>query len=66
MTQKAYQLQGEERNEIERLVMRIKRADDKVHKPTTKPALAEQDVEWAEANRLPREFFEFFELQRVA
>ena len=65
MTLQPYRLHGEERDEIEALVLRIKRADDKVRQPAKKPAVPDADAAWAEANQLPRAFFEFFELQRV-
>lgn len=65
MTGKAQTLHGEERDEIEALVMRIKRADEKVRRPDQTAVVAEADVVWAEQNQLPREFFEFFELQRA-
>ncbi len=65
MIAKAQTLHGEERDEIEALVMRIKRADDKVRQPLKTAVVADEDVTWAAQNQLPREFFEFFELQRA-
>lgn len=65
MMPKAQTLHGEERDEIEALVMRIKRADDKVRMPLKTAVVADEDATWAEQNQLPREFFEFFELQRA-
>ena len=61
-------LTGPERDEIEALVLRIRRADEKVRKPVYQPTpmLSADDIAWADDQKLPREFFEFFELQRVA
>lgn len=67
MTGKPNPLIGPERDEIVELVSRIKRADEKLQRPMTeRKAVAEHDAKWAEDNQLPREFFEFFTLERVA
>jgi hypothetical protein len=58
-------LVGSDRDEISALVGRIKRADAARQAPLgTAPVVPEADLNWAAEMQLPREFFEFFELQR--
>ncbi len=63
----AQPLFGDEKDEITRLVTRLKTADARARE-SRKPlhVVTDEDVAWAEEAKLPREFFEYFELQRVA
>ncbi len=63
----AQPLVGAERDEIVDLVMRLKRADERTRTlETSKPQIAAADVQWAEDWQLPREVFDYFELEHAA
>ncbi|RYG60974.1 MAG: hypothetical protein EON60_05215 [Alphaproteobacteria bacterium] len=60
-------LVGAERDEIVDLVMRLKRADERTRSvEASRPQLQAADVEWAEDWQLPREVFDYFELEHAA
>lgn len=59
-------LTGTERDEITALVSRLRRADDArrdAHKAGVQQ-VQPADIAWAEEMNLPREFFDFFEIER--
>ncbi|PZP38906.1 MAG: hypothetical protein DI585_05940 [Pseudomonas fluorescens] len=63
-------LVGAERDEIAAMVMRLKRADERTRTSTqggaaTTPLPAE-NLKWAEDWKLPREVFDFFELEHAS
>ncbi len=61
------QLVGAERDEIAALVMRLKRADEKSRNlEASQPQVKAADIEWAEDWQLPREVFDYFELEHAA
>lgn len=60
-------LVGDERDEIANLVMRIKKADERARNlEASKPVIPAEDIQWAEDWKLPREVFEYFELDHAA
>lgn len=61
-------LVGAERDEITAMVMRLKRADERtrVSDANAQPQLQAADVKWAEDWQLPREVFDYFELEHAA
>jgi hypothetical protein len=64
----AQPLVGVERDEITAMVMRLKRADERTRRVESQPAVTVQaaDLQWAEDWQLPREVFDYFELERAA
>lgn len=61
-------LVGAERDEIAAMVMRLKRADERARRTEAPQANAIQavDLKWAEDWQLPREVFDYFELEHAA
>ncbi len=66
----AQPLVGAERDEISELVMRLKRADERVRRvealPDRRPAPTSGELKWAEDWKLPREVLDYFELEQAA
>ena len=61
-------LVGAERDEIAAMVMRLKRADERTRQVETAAYAPMQavDLKWAEDWQLPREVFDYFELEHAA
>ena len=61
-------LVGAERDEIAAMGMRLKRADERTRRVEAQPAVTIQasDLQWAEDWQLPREVFDYFELEHTA
>ncbi len=60
-------LVGTERDEIAAMVMRLKRADERSRNlEPSRPAVQAADLQWAEDWQLPREVFDYFELEHAA
>ena len=61
-------LVGPERDEIAALVMRLKKADERTRSftQTDQPKVQQVDLKWAEDWQLPREVFDYFELEHAA
>ena len=57
---------GTDRDEIAQMVGRIKAAADRVaaKSVSAEQMVAVEDLDWAASQQLPREFFQFFEIQR--
>ena len=63
----AQPLVGAERDEIAAMVMRLKRADEKSRRmEASQPEVKAADIQWAEDWQLPREVFDYFELEHAA
>jgi hypothetical protein len=65
---RARPLQGVERDEIEAMVQRLKRADLLRQQPTVSvaPAVMQADLQWAADWELPADVFEYFTIERMA
>lgn len=60
-------LVGVERDEIAAMVMRLKRADERSRNvEAARPSVQAVDLQWAEEWQLPREVFDYFELEHAA
>ena len=59
---------SQDRDLIAELVSRIKRADEAryTYAPQPQPAPAVEDKAWVQENQLPTEFFDYFQIERVA
>lgn len=63
----AQPLVGAERDEIAAMVLRLKRADEKSRNlEASQPSVKAVDIAWAEDWQLPREVFDYFELEHAA
>ena len=65
VTMKPQQLVGAERDEVCELVSRLQAAGRRTVSSAA-PVPSENDLAWAEDMQLPREFFDYFVLDRAA